>query len=81
MLQRPMAIKVSDANASQKERKAPEKRRRRNEEKKKEAEQREQSNPKRSEARILILRGKVQQHHRIVNIPFRRRAKTSEEKQ
>ena len=79
VLQRPMAIKVVDANALQKERKASMQQRRRNEEKKKEAEQREQRNPKRSESIIFILLWKVQQKHRFVSIPFRRRAKNIRE--
>lgn len=59
MLQRPMAIKVPEAEASQEERRAAEQQRRRNEEKEKEAEQREQMRPKRGEPIIFtLLRGK-----------------------
>ena len=60
MLQRPMAIKVSDANALQKYRKAPMQQKRRNEEKKKEAEKREETRSKRSKSRNLtLLKGKL----------------------
>ena len=65
-----MAIKVSDAEASQKERRAAEKQRRRSEEKKKQTEKTEQRRPKRSESRILTLvRGKSSESTESLTFP------------
>ena len=70
VLQRPMAIKVSVVNTSQKERRAADKQRRRNEEKKKEAEKREQRRPKLSESRnLVLLRGKCSKNTESLIFP------------
>ena len=81
MLQRPIAIKVSVVNDSQKDRRAAEKQRRRNEEKKKEAGKREETSSKRSKSIILmLLKGKCSKSTETLIFHVRIRAKQKQGK-